>query len=93
MPAASNSLMRSMLRSSPIGSVQKAGRESQTPSEHGGRYLALAPARHRPSSVCEETRKLNKCPINGRLPARSPYATDAWGHRWSMSAFARSARH
>jgi hypothetical protein len=37
MPAASNSLMRSMLRSSQIGSVQKAGRESQTPYESGGR--------------------------------------------------------
>jgi len=39
MRAASNPLMRSMLRSSPIGSVQKAGYESQTPSEHYGRRL------------------------------------------------------
>jgi len=50
MPAASNSLMRSMLRSSPIGYVQKAGRESQTPSEHGGRRLwaSIFPPTRRP---------------------------------------------
>jgi hypothetical protein len=30
MPAASNSLMRSMMRSCPIGSVQKARHESET---------------------------------------------------------------
>jgi hypothetical protein len=39
MRAASNSLMRSMLRSYLIGSVQKAGYESQTPSEYCGRRL------------------------------------------------------
>ena len=33
MPAAFNSLMRSTIRSFPIGSVQKAGHESEMPSE------------------------------------------------------------
>jgi hypothetical protein len=39
MRAASNSLIRFDAGSSPIGSVQKAGYEWQTPSEHCGRRL------------------------------------------------------